>query len=106
MFDVYAAGNVYNSAIVDTLVAQSFYNPYVIDIVELLVSGFDRNQTWVEVFMKEYGAFAEAQLVYMAVPKECINKPFSVLFHYLAKLGAIPLGIRRGIYQQVRPYLC
>jgi hypothetical protein len=101
MFDVYAAGNVYNSSTIDTLVAQSFYNPFAIDVVALLVGGFDRKQPWVEGFMKKYGAFAGAQLVYMAVPSECVNKQYREVFYYLANLGAIPLGLHRGVYPQV-----
>ena len=55
-----AAGHVYSSSVIDTLLAQAYYNPHVITILRLLIAGADIGQL----------AAASSEDVAVWVPKE------------------------------------
>lgn len=106
---LYASGEVYISAIIDTLTCQSYYNPHIITILKQLLSSGQNDTN----FLKLMGICDEAELKQsnfwqIPVPEDYQNKTFGELFLYLStQRGLISIGLYRlpGATDNDRPYV-
>jgi hypothetical protein len=113
----FAAGSLFTTYMLDSLVCQTFYNPVHIKIVEKLISGvdsIDRDALLVDAIADEMNILGterkdvlnvknsilntakESCLYLIDVPEQCHRKPYRALFEVLAKTNVIPLGLLRG----------
>jgi hypothetical protein len=113
----FAAGSLFTTYMLDSLVCQTFYNPVHIKIVEKLISGvdsIDRDALLVDAIADEMSILGterkdvlnvknsilntakESCLYLIDVPEQCHRKPYRALFEVLAKTNVIPLGLLRG----------
>ena len=67
----FAAGHVYSSSVIDTLLAQAYYNPHVITILRLLIAGVDLAfaKRWDKRMEPRLGNVKESHMFEMVVPK-------------------------------------
>eukprot|EP00948_MAST-09A_sp_MAST-9A-sp1_P003109 g3109.t1 len=104
----FAAGQVFSSSIMDTLLCQSFYNPPVIEVVHQLMAGED------PVFAKQWNSqFQEtpefkdnipkaSHLFQIKVPSEFTNKTYGEMFASLVgRKGMLPIGLQRGVWKKL-----
>jgi hypothetical protein len=115
----FAAGSVFTTSALDTLVCQAFHNPQIVEVVHRLVSGIDqvdRNELIVRAALQSMatdGAGAPddedlipevmklrgSALYQMDIPEGI--KTYERLYKYLASKDMIPLGILRGVFPQM-----
>eukprot|EP01117_Protostelium_nocturnum_P016017 TRINITY_DN6266_c0_g1_i1.p1 TRINITY_DN6266_c0_g1~~TRINITY_DN6266_c0_g1_i1.p1 ORF type:complete len:971 (-),score=202.86 TRINITY_DN6266_c0_g1_i1:19-2931(-) len=74
----YSAGQIYASSFVESLLVQSFYNPYIVRIVEELMRGCVFNVELSNPHLKQF-----------------VGKEYKELFHHLLKDGLVPLALRK-----------
>jgi voltage-gated potassium channel Kch len=71
---IYAAGYVYTAGMLSTLLCQSYFNPYIIKVLERLVGG-------------------SQSLVHMLAPAHLIDEPYSRVFEELSREGKVPMAV-------------
>lgn len=93
---LYAAGEVYISAIIDTLTCQSYFNRYIVTILQQILKGTsEEDDEQMNDIMKAHPDLEQSILWQIPVPQECVNKTFEDLFHYLLKKKLICMALYR-----------
>jgi hypothetical protein len=98
----FAAGRVYTSSVLDTLVCQAYYNRHIITILHQLVAGSneEENVKWTKTMEEHLPNVAEVKdshLFSICVPGKFHRKTFGELFLHLVGNHIIPLGLRRAV---------
>jgi hypothetical protein len=104
---LYAAGEIYISAIIDTLTCQSYYNPHIVTILQQILTG-GRQSSMVIMGICEQADIKQSNLWQIPVPKKYLNETFGELFKFLATdNGLIALGLYRlpGASGNKHPYV-
>ena len=92
---LYAAGEVYISALIDTLTCQSYFNPHIVTILQQILTGGKQNNLTM-LGICEAAELKQSNLWQIAIPEDYLNKTFGELFHYLAlKRNLIALALYR-----------
>ena len=101
---LYAAGEVYISAIIDTLTCQSYYNPHIVTILQQILKYTSSPDN--EVMMANPD-LCQSNLWQIPVPEECIGKTWEELFLYYLERDLICLGLYRlkGTTDNDLPYV-
>lgn len=108
---MYTAGEVYISSIIDTLTAQSCYNPSIVTILQqILVGRSEGNSNPLEDFLEDRfkDEFVQSNIWQIPVPEEMINKTYDKLFKFLLEKQLVALGLYRlpGATDNQYPYVC
>ena len=103
---LYASGEVYISSIVDTITAQSFYNPHIVTLLNLILKGTDRSKK-LNKFMKSFNNLTQSNLWQIPAPEGLYNKTFNDLFLFLLDRNLVALGLYRlaGASDNKSPYV-
>ena len=108
---LYAAGEVYIAATIDTITAQAFYNPHVITILQQILVGKGEKTAKDDIEADIIANFGEklsqSNLWQIMVPDEFINKTYDKLFKFLLnekKLVALGLYRLPGANDNSYPY--
>lgn len=102
--EYFVSGQVFASSMLDSLLCQYFYNPYLSFIIKALISGDKPNNKG-----KEKSTFAlylllvNTHFYQIAVPEEYAEKPYSSLFDYLLQYRIIAIGLYRHSHTQNAP---
>lgn len=101
---LFAAGEVYISAIIDTLTCQSYYNPHIVTILQQILKGANVPDSEVMIANPD---LCQSNLWQISVPEECISKTFEQLFLYFLEKDLICLGLYRmkGTTDNDLPYV-
>ena len=101
---LYAAGEVYISAIIDTLTCQAYYNPHIVTILQQILKCTSSPDN--EVMMANPD-LCQSNLWQISVPEECIGIKWEELFLYLLEKDLIWLGLYRlkGTTDNDLPYV-
>lgn len=101
---LYAAGEVYISAIIDTLTCQSYYNPHIVTILQQILKGVNVPDSEVMIANPD---LCQSNLWQISVPEECISKTWEQLFLYFLEKDLICLGLYRlkGTTDNDLPYV-
>ena len=101
---LFAAGEVYISAIIDTLTCQSYYNPHIVTILQQILKGANVPDSEVMIANPDLW---QSNLWQISVPEECISKTFEQLFLYFLEKDLICLGLYRlkGTTDNDLPYV-
>jgi len=96
MAPVFAAGNVLISDVFDNLMAQSFYNPHLMTIIQLLIFGGSADpekmaDLQVDANLKDSAMFPLSCTLKMA------SLSYGECFSILASNGIVPICVRRGV---------
>jgi len=71
----YASGEIYISSVMDSLIAQAYYNSCLINVLDkFLVGKFDETIEKLDI--------QHSNLFPLRVPKAFLGKKFTLLFHY------------------------
>ena len=98
MSTLFAAGEVYISAIIDTLTAQAYHNRNIVTILQQLLVGRSSQQhlDFEEQLQNHFGnKIEQANLWQISMPEECWNKTYDKLFKHLLKENMVTLGLYR-----------
>jgi hypothetical protein len=106
---LYASGEVYISAIIDTLTCQSYYNPHIVTILKQLLSSGQSSANALKMMgICEEAEIKQSNFWQIPVPEDYHNKTFGDLFNYLCiQRALIPIGLYRlpGATDNERPYV-
>lgn len=106
---LYASGEVYISAIIDTLTCQSYYNPHIVTILKQLLSSGQSSANALKMMgICEEADIKQSNFWQIPVPEDYHNKTFGDLFNYLCiQRALIPIGLYRlpGATDNERPYV-
>lgn len=94
----FAAGHVFTPAFLDMLLAQAYYNPHVVGVLDALVSGSNALQmrVWNSRMQDRIGEVRDSHLHLCPVPDEFYGRTYGELFKaMLRKQGILLLGLRR-----------
>mmetsp|Transcript_8231 Transcript_8231/g.15524 ORF Transcript_8231/g.15524 Transcript_8231/m.15524 type:complete len:1217 (+) Transcript_8231:175-3825(+) len=116
----FAAGLLFTSSMLDSIVCQAFYNPQIIRVLNQLISGTDHigggddeKEPAKKVPMKKGGINAVRQkkggvnnirgsaLYQISVPEKLESKTYGCLAQELASRGVLPLGLLRGVFSNM-----
>jgi hypothetical protein len=100
----FAAGQVFITSLVDTLICQAYYNTHIIEIVKHLVGGVDpiAVQMWNHKMKHKIGAAIDSQLFLIGIPSKYHSKTYFELFSYLVGYGMVPMGLQRGVMKKLK----
>jgi hypothetical protein len=108
----FAAGVLFTSSLLDTIVCQAFYNPHIIKVINKLVSGNDyldigeMNELYATSGSKNKTkgiAAIKGSCVYQInIPTDLETQTYGALYNYLSERSIIPIGIYRGIVPQMK----
>jgi len=103
----FAAGELFASSLLDTVVCQSFYNPHIVNIINRFICAKDSSELVVAASQnaKKVGVFKLApidqivgsSLYQIDLPAKLANCRYGVLFKKLTEQGVIPLGLYRAV---------
>ncbi len=108
----FAAGSLFATSLLDTLVCQAFYNTKIIEILNLLVGGIEKRE--IEKATNQYyknntGTTSKAMkgligssLYQIPLPDGLVSRTYGALYSLLAKRKQIPLGILRGVFSTTK----
>lgn len=100
--EIYAMGETYISSVMDTLIAQAFYNPALIAVLDQVIVGNTSGG------MSNLDHEESSNLFPLRVPTTFIGKPFAELFHFLCeKKQIVPIGLYRysTVNTTTKPYI-
>jgi hypothetical protein len=96
---IFAAGEVYSSGLMDSLVCQACYNPELITVLRQLVIGETRKSFHKKnmiIYGKEFTKIKTSNLYHVKVPNSLVGSNFSRLYKEFAlEKQMIPLGLYR-----------
>ena len=104
--EAFASGELYISSMLDTLICQTFFNPYLLSIIQQLMLGDASFKFHVDVTKKLKEKKIIQSALYFIKVKEYLEKfkieyngkkiKFEILFFYLIERNMIPIGIFRN----------
>ena len=104
--EAFASGELYISSMLDTLICQTFFNPYLLSIIQQLMLGDASFKFHVDVTKKLKEKKIIQSALYFIKVKEYLEKfkidfngkkiKFENLFFYLIERNMIPIGIFRN----------
>lgn len=105
----FAAGTLFTTAMLDTLACQVFYNPQIIKLINKLISSADC-KTKDELAMargtgkeaKGLTAVQSSSLYQIPIPDNLDSRTYGALVRHLTAMGTIPVGLFRGVFQQMK----
>ena len=80
---LYASGEIYTPKIIDCLTCQSYYNPHIVNIIELLLGG---QTNYIDKKVKkldDYYNLKNSNLYLIKIPDSHINQAFMDYYYYL-----------------------
>ncbi|CAD8212795.1 unnamed protein product [Paramecium octaurelia] len=90
-----ASGEVYISAMIDTLTCQAYYNPHIVTILQQILTGMRQSNQITQAIVVDL-EIKDSNLYQVPVPEDYLNKTFGELFNYLSiERHLIPLGLYR-----------
>ena len=103
---LFASGELYISSIVDKITAQSYYNPHIVTLLNLILKGAEKNKKTNKI-MKNFKDLTHSNLWQIPAPEGLYNKTFNDLFLYLLDKNLIALGLYRlmGASDNKFPYV-
>jgi hypothetical protein len=110
----FAAGTLFTSSILDSIVCQAFYNPQIIRVLEKLISGAENlNDALTGTSGKNVGggstkrpkdglqAVTPSALYQIPIPDNLESRTYGALFKALCADGILPLGLLRGVFSNM-----
>ena len=101
MYPLFCSGSVYFSNIIDTLTGQAYYNPFIVKIIQQILTGVCENN--------DSPSFRDNTSIWILnIPVDFVNKKFKDLFtDRVINSDIIPLGLYRepGATDNDYPYI-
>ena len=106
----FASGLLFTSSMLDTIVCQAFYNPQIIRVLNKLISGTEhavdtpKSNPLLSSGRRPIvgiGSVVGSALYQISVPDNLTVKTYGAMFRQLTKEGILPLGLLRGVFQNM-----
>jgi hypothetical protein len=97
----FAAGQLFISSLLDTIVCQAFYNPDIINVLNQLLIGFQEQKEYdtnLNKLKSSKNQIPGSSLYQIQIPEGLESRTYGSLFKFLAARHVIPLGLYRGIF--------
>ena len=92
---IYASGEVFTPSIIDRITCQSYYNPHIITILDLLVSGEKSLQTKKAKKLDEFYNLGNSNLYLIKIPDAHVNESYGEFFYFLLRHHSIGIALYR-----------
>ena len=92
---VFSSGEVYISSIIDSLIAQAYYNKHIVTIIHQLLAGGKNNMNSTLRHICDNIGLKTSNFWQMEIPEKFINKTFGELYDEFCDNNLIPLGLYR-----------
>jgi hypothetical protein len=105
---LYAAGEVYISSIIDTLTCQSYFNKYIVTILQQILKGASEEEDdQIGDMMKAHPDLTQSNLWQIPVPQICVGRNFEYLYNTLLKKKLVCMALYRlkGVTDNQQPYV-
>mmetsp|Transcript_35513 Transcript_35513/g.56844 ORF Transcript_35513/g.56844 Transcript_35513/m.56844 type:complete len:1108 (+) Transcript_35513:2139-5462(+) len=96
--DSLASGSIFSTSMLDVLICQSFYNPHLLAILQILISGTNSRlmNSLKQDIVETIGDFNESNLYQVEIPHRYVGKTYGELLTFLTKKRfTVPLGLYR-----------
>ena len=92
---VFSSGEVYISSIIDSLIAQAYYNKHIVTIIHQLLAGGKNNMNSTLKHICDNIGLKTSNFWQMEIPEKFINKTFGELYDEFCDNNLIALGLYR-----------
>ena len=111
MSEQFAVGEIYNNSMLDTLMCQAFYNPYITSIIQQFILGsavYNYSNDEIKLMHEKKISHSTLYLlnIYEELEKWDIkstskNMKFFLIFQYFIERNMVPIGVYRGSKREI-----
>ena len=92
---LYASGEIFTPSIIDCLTCQSYFNPHIVTIIEMLLGGQRFNADSKTKKLEEFYGLNNSNLYLIKIPESQINEAFAEFYYFLLRHHSIAIALYR-----------
>ena len=92
---LYASGEIFTPSIIDCLTCQSYFNPHIVTIIEMLLGGQRFNAESKTKKLEEFYGLNNSNLYLIKIPDTQINEAFAEFYYFLLRHHSIAIALYR-----------
>ena len=92
---LYASGEIFTPSIIDCLTCQSYFNPHIVTIIEMLLGGQRFNADSKTKKLEEFYGLDNSNLYLIKIPDTQINEAFAEFYYFLLRHHSIAIALYR-----------
>ena len=92
---LYASGEIFTPSIIDCLTCQSYFNPHIVTIIEMLLGGQRFNADSKTKKLEEFYGLNNSYLYLIKIPETQINEAFAEFYYFLLRHRSIAIALYR-----------
>lgn len=92
---LYASGEIFTPSIIDCLTCQSYFNPHIVTIIEMLLGGERFNTESKTKKLEEFYELNNSNLYLIKIPETQINEAFAEFYYFLLRHHSIAIALYR-----------
>ena len=92
---LYASGEIFTPSIIDCLTCQSYFNPHIVTIIEMLLGGQRFNSDSKTKKLEEFYGLNNSNLYLIKIPDTQINEAFAEFYYFLLRHHSIAIALYR-----------
>ena len=92
---LYASGEIFTPSIIDCLTCQSYFNPHIVTIIEMLLGGQRFNSESKTKKLEEFYGLNNSNLYLIKIPDTQINEAFAEFYYFLLRHHSIAIALYR-----------
>ena len=92
---LYASGEIFTPSIIDCLTCQSYFNPHIVTIIEMLLGGQRFNAELKTKKLEEFYGLNNSNLYLIKIPDTQINEAFAEFYYFLLRHHSIAIALYR-----------
>ena len=92
---LYASGEIFTPSIIDCLTCQSYFNPHIVTIIEMLLGGQRFNSDTKTKKLEEFYGLNNSNLYLIKIPDTQINEAFAEFYYFLLRHHSIAIALYR-----------
>ena len=92
---LYASGEIFTPSIIDCLTCQSYFNPHIVTIIEMLLGGQRFNTESKTKKLEDFYGLNNSNLYLIKIPYTQINKAFAEFYYFLLRHHSIAIALYR-----------
>lgn len=92
---LYASGEIFTPSIIDCITCQSYFNPHIVTIIEMLLGGQRFNSDSKTKKLEEFYGLNNSYLYLIKIPETQINEAFAEFYYFLLRHHSIAIALYR-----------
>jgi hypothetical protein len=92
---LYASGEIFTPSIIDCLTCQSYFNPHIVTIIEMLLGGQRFNTESKTKKLEDFYRLNNSNLYLIKIPDTQINEAFAEFYYFLLRHHSIAIALYR-----------